>query len=268
MYSFESRVRYSEVGENFELKVTSLVDYLQDCSTFHSEQVGLGPRHVAEVGYAWLLSAWQIEIRELPSFGDEIRVSTWATSFKGLRANRNFTICRADDERGEEPLVLADSSWFMFDANAGRPVRATRSEYEAYLSDDAPLDLPPTPKILRATAEGVATAPVVVTASHIDTNHHVNNAQYVSLGLAAMGEVEGVSAATGPNGGQGIATPALGGAPAGDTSTIRHIDVHYSVAAKLGDTIYPHVHHEPDGSVIATLDDEQGKPYALVRAIR
>ena len=42
MYSFESRIRYSEVDQNQELSVTGIINYLQDCSTFQSEDLNLG----------------------------------------------------------------------------------------------------------------------------------------------------------------------------------------------------------------------------------
>lgn len=42
MYSFNSRVRYSEVNKDGRLKLVSLLDYFQDCSTFHSEDAGDG----------------------------------------------------------------------------------------------------------------------------------------------------------------------------------------------------------------------------------
>lgn len=246
MYSFTSRVRYSEIDETGKLSIPSLVNYLQDCTIFGSEELGLGPVHTAETGLAWLLSAWKIDITELPSFGDEIRVSTWATGFKGLRASRNFTVCRASDDAASHPLVRADSSWFMFDANKGRPVRIPESESAPYVEDahnNSPLDLPPIQHVVRVEGEGLARAPITVTGAHIDTNHHVNNAQYVSLALGALEE--------------------------GEASIPCTLDVHYSRAAKLGDTIYPHVHREPlaDGnsSAIVTLDDESGSPYAIVR---
>lgn len=248
MYSFTSRVRYSEIDESGALSITSLIDYLQDCSTFHSDSLGLGLDHSAETGYAWLLSAWEIEIRALPHFGDEIRVSTWATDFKGLRAGRNFTICAADDGEGTNPLVRADSSWFMFDANAGRPIRAPKEEVRPYLEDcrdDTPLDMPPVPHVLRAEGEGTPAAPVVVTAGHLDTNHHVNNAQYVAMALGALSESKET------------ATTA---------AQIRGLDVHYSRAAKLGDTVFPHIHQGEAAAVLTvTLDGEDGKPYATVR---
>ena len=41
-YSFNSRVRYSETGENGKLTLPGVLNYFQDCCTFHAESVGLG----------------------------------------------------------------------------------------------------------------------------------------------------------------------------------------------------------------------------------
>lgn len=238
MYTFTSKVRYSEIDESGTLSVTALIKYLQDCSTFHSQTLGLGPAHADATGLAWLISAWEIEISALPHFDDEIRVSTWATEFKGLRAHRNFTVRSADDS---ETYVRANSEWFMFDAASGRPIRSPKTESEPYLIDarnDAPLDMPPLQRIIRYEGEGVAAAPVTVTGAYLDTNHHVNNANYVSMALGVLPE--------------DIAT------------SVRFLDVRYHRAATLGDVIYPHVHTIDDGSVV-TLDDDASKPYALVR---
>lgn len=57
MYSFTSHVRYSEVDENWRLTIPALIDYLQDCSTFQSDLLGMGPRHIASTKLAWMLSA-------------------------------------------------------------------------------------------------------------------------------------------------------------------------------------------------------------------
>ena len=240
MYSFTSHVRYSEVDENWRLTIPALIDYLQDCSTFQSDLLGMGPRHIASTKLAWMLSAWKIEIRELPRFNDEIVVSTWATGFKGLRASRNFTVRRAGDATDAGPIVRADSSWFMFDSNKGRPVRTPENESAPYLADaekDAPLDMPAIPHVVRIEDEGEPLVPVQVTAAHLDTNHHVNNAQYVAIALGALGERMPAAPLT--------------------------LDVHYSQAAKLGDVIYPHL-HEQDGALTVTLDNADGKHCAIV----
>ena len=41
-YSFESRVRFSEIGEDGCLTLPGVLDYFQDCCTFESEQTGVG----------------------------------------------------------------------------------------------------------------------------------------------------------------------------------------------------------------------------------
>lgn len=240
MFSFTSKVRYSEVDAHLRLTIPALVDYLQDCSTFHSEAVGRGFDHIARTQRAWLLAGWEIVIDRMPRFGEEISVSTWATGFKGLLASRNFTVCAAGDAGCGQPLVRADSRWFMFDAAAGKPIRIPEEESGPYLPDvehDAPLDLPRFPRHIRAEGPGEAAAPVAVTAAHIDTNHHVNNAQYVSM--------------------------ALGTLPEGTAERVRRLDVQYREAAKLGDTVRPHVHEAPDGRIV-TLDDGAGAAYAVV----
>ena len=42
MYSFKSRVRYSEVGEDKKLSLNGIINYFQDCSTFQSEMLNNG----------------------------------------------------------------------------------------------------------------------------------------------------------------------------------------------------------------------------------
>ena len=46
MYSFDSRVRYSEVDEDRKLSLTGVINYMQDCSTFQSEDLNLSLIHI------------------------------------------------------------------------------------------------------------------------------------------------------------------------------------------------------------------------------
>ena len=62
MYSFNSRVRFSETDTNRKLSITGLMNYLQDCSIFQSEDVGVGFAHVQKTKKSWLLSAWNVEV--------------------------------------------------------------------------------------------------------------------------------------------------------------------------------------------------------------
>ncbi len=110
MYTFDSRVRYSETDEEGNLSVVGIMNYLQDCSTFQSEDLKLGISYLNEEKRAWWLSGWQIEILRQPHLGERIRISTWPYGF--VRESMATGISRSR-MRWENPLVRADSTWFL-----------------------------------------------------------------------------------------------------------------------------------------------------------
>ena len=48
MYQYQTRIRYSELDESGHLKPEALLDYFQDCSTFQSEDLGIGIGYLKE----------------------------------------------------------------------------------------------------------------------------------------------------------------------------------------------------------------------------
>ncbi len=85
MYTFNSRVRYSETDETGRLSVTGIINYMQDCSTFQSEDAQVGVRYLGKNHKAWLLSSWQIKIDRYPRLGERLIVGTWPYSLKNIR---------------------------------------------------------------------------------------------------------------------------------------------------------------------------------------
>lgn len=60
MYTFDSRIRYSEIDRSGRLSIPAVVDYFQDCSAFQSEELGVGVEYLANKKRAWILNSWQI----------------------------------------------------------------------------------------------------------------------------------------------------------------------------------------------------------------
>ncbi|MFR5733300.1 MAG: acyl-[acyl-carrier-protein] thioesterase [Clostridium sp.] len=117
--------RYSEVDEDRKLSLTGVINYMQDCSTFQSEDLNMGIDYLAEKHRAWLLSSWQIVVDRYPKLGERIVVSTWPYDFKGIYGYRNFTI---QDPEGSY-LVRANSNWFFFDTGARCSCACWRRRY-------------------------------------------------------------------------------------------------------------------------------------------
>ena len=89
-YSFESRVRFSEIGEDGCLTLPGVLDYFQDCCTFESEQTGVGMEVLKEQKRAWVLSAWQVITKRYPKLGENIKVTTIPYGFRGFIGMRNL----------------------------------------------------------------------------------------------------------------------------------------------------------------------------------
>lgn len=234
MYSFDSTVRYSECGSDATLTIGSLLNYFQDCATFHSEHIGHGIPYMDEMGCCWVVTSWQVSIRRMPCFLERIRVSTWCPEMGAAHARRDCSVVNADGE----VLVEATSLWVVFDIARGRAIRVPASE-QAFATDDAPIDLPPARRKIKVTGEGTKLASFPVTIHHLDTNQHVNNAQYVQMAEDAVREL-------------GLER-AYGG-----------LQVQYREPATLGDQICPRVIEEPDACVVS-LERADGAPFAVCR---
>ena len=172
-YTFKSRVRFSEVDHTKRITLPGIVNYFQDCSTFQSEELGLGVDHFAKYKRAWILSAWQVEIS----------VSTWATEFNGLYGLRNF--CMEDE--GRQMTACANSVWVYMDIEKGRPAKPGEDETKAY-GEGEPLKMEYAPRKIALAKDAEPMDAFPVRKYHIDTNEHVNNCQYVQMALEVLKE--------------------------------------------------------------------------------
>ena len=118
-YTTEGRIRFSEVDHTRRITLPGIVNYFQDCSTFHSDSIGYGIEVMMEQGYAWILSSWQIIINRYPKFGEEITVSTWAHGWKAFFGYRNFKL---EDTEGNL-LAYANTNWIYMNIRTGHPER-------------------------------------------------------------------------------------------------------------------------------------------------
>lgn len=233
MYQFDSRVRYSEVNSEKELTLPALLDYLQDCCTFQSEQLSIGVDYLAREQVAWVLSSWEIEILRTPEFGEHISVKTWPYHFKGFYGYRNFLI---EDANGEA-LAKANSVWVFMDTCRMRPTRISETITNIYDKElGEPLTGTWSERKIVVPEGGEEKEPVQVARFHIDTNHHMNNEKYIQVAEEYL--------------------------PAG--YQVNRLRAEYKKAAVLGDMLYPTVIKE-DGRITVLLADEQKNPYAIVQ---
>lgn len=176
MYTFESRVRYSECDYREKLNIFALVNYLQDCSTFQSQDCGAGVLPLHEQNLVWVISSWQIDIKRYPSFGEKIKISTFPYNFKGFFGRRNYFI---EDETGEK-IVKADSLWTFLNYDTSLPVKVTEEIANLYGIEEK-LDMDYAKGRIDVPNELEELNPIEVKDEHLDSNMHVNNGQYIGI---------------------------------------------------------------------------------------
>lgn len=229
-YSFDSRVRFSETGEDRKLTLNGIINYFQDCSTFHSESLGVGMDYLEGKHQAWVLLTWHVVVERYPKLCEKIKVSTWPYSFKRFLGGRNYTM---EDEQGNR-IAYANTLWSFLDLNTGHPVNVDEKQEKAYELEEK-LDMEYTSRKIRIPALCDQCEPFTVKIHHLDTNHHVNNGQYVLMAAQYLPE----------------------------DFIIGEMRAEYKKQAVLHDTIIPRVHEEA-GIYTVVLDSLSQGPYAVI----
>ena len=228
MYESKIRIGLSDCDINKTFTLTSLIDAFQDCSTFQSEDLGVGFDVLTQHNVVWVINYWELNIYRLPKLCDYVTVGTYPYAFKGCFGFRNFYM--KDDKN--EYIVKANSMWTLVDTLSSRPSKAPQFISQAYELEEK-LDMTYNPrKVLIPETDDVLTLekdPIHIQLHHLDSNHHVNNGQYVKLAMSALGEEENISS----------------------------LRIDYRKQAHLGDTIYPVVYKIDNKSIVALYDENK-----------
>ena len=229
MYTFESRIRYSEVDSEGELTMAALINYFQDCSTFQSEDLELGISYLKETHLVWVLCSWQIVVDRYPRLGEKITVGTQPYDLKGFLGYRNFAML---DEQGNY-IARANSLWSLLDTGTGKPTAVPEIMIERYTR--APrLEMDYSSRKIAVPEGGEEQEALTVKKHHLDTNHHVNNQQFLDMAMDFL-----------PEG-----------------FRIRQVRAEYKKQAFLHDVLIPVVADDGD-RIIVKLADESGAAYVI-----
>lgn len=229
-YQWKQRIRYSEVDGERKLTIPNLVNYFQDCSTFQSEELGVGCEYMEEHQKAWVLSFWQIVIERRPKLGEEVTVETFATGFDGLYGTRNFVM----KDKDGECVAYANSIWVFMDTERKRPAKPTEKDIEKYELEPA-LHMEYAPRKITLPETWEEKQSFFVQKSEIDTNGHVNNSRYIQMAMEVLDE----------------------------DMAVEQIRVEYKKSALYGDEIFPKIYSEKR-KVTIKLCDAEDKPFAVV----
>lgn len=175
-------VGYSDVDKNDRCKLSRIVDMLQNIATMHSKKLGYGTKSMMDKKMGWLLLIWRIKILKYPVADEYVDVKTWSKSLKGLHATRCFEIY---DESGEL-LIVADSSWVLFDLERQRPLKIPEEMTNAYGEISREVFDTSAKKIQEGLDDTADVYEFKIEKRDIDTNNHTNNSKYIEFMLEVV----------------------------------------------------------------------------------
>ena len=233
MYTFQSRVRYTELNHQKGIMDPScIINYFQDCSTFQSEDMNRGLAYLSAKNRVWLLNSWQLKLTQPICLGEEITIGTWPYDFKGIYGYRNFIMKNSKDE----VLAVANSIWVYMDTITQKPTRIP-ADLNGYTMEPAyPMDY--ADRKIEASGNGVDAPHITVVKSNIDSYNHVNNGQYIRMAEQYLS----------------------------DDFIISSLRVEYRMQAVLGDQIIPKIIQE-DNRYLILLNSTDNKTYSVVEFI-
>lgn len=218
MYSLKYKVTTSTCDSEGKLKLFSALQMMQDCSEMWLESEPQVKDYFARENMAQLLASRQVEIIRVPSFKEELTVTTSVYGMKPMFGFRNTFIYDADGK----PCYRTWSMGAFVDKANGKLKRVDDAVANSLLIEHQ-LEMNYKDRRIILPKEGGTTfSPIQVMRADIDYNRHVNNANYIRMAMELLPE----------------------------DFIIKDLRVEYRVAAKLGDRLTPTLFQIENGFII------------------
>jgi acyl-ACP thioesterase len=228
MYTYETRVGYSRTDRSGKVPVYEIMNLMQDGSTFQSEDLGAGMKTEKR---GWFLLAYEIHLLQPIKLGQRIVVGTAPTDFKGLYGTRQFFI---KDLEGNY-LAKANTMWTLMDLEARCPVRITEEDIKCFEPEKL-FDMGPVQRKVKLSPEKEQKDSFKVLNTYIDSNGHMNNADYMRVAEEVI-----------PEGFQW-----------------NRLQINYRKEVMVGETMISFIHKEEDGYGIS-FENEAGEVLTVIK---
>ena len=219
MYTLNYKVTTSTCDSEGRLKLYSALQMMQDCSEMWIDSEPEVKAYFARENMAQLLASRQVEVLRVPSFKEELTVTTSVYEMKPMFGFRNTFIY----DTGGRPCYRTWSMGAFVDKATGKLKRVDDAVASNLLIEPQLEMNYRDRRIILPKGGGEAFAPIKVMRADIDYNRHVNNANYIRMAMELLPE----------------------------DFEIKELRVEYRVAAKLGDTLTPTMYRIDDSFVIA-----------------
>ena len=238
IYTKEFNVTFSDIDENNELSNKGFLRIMQEIAGLHSSLLGYGLNDTPKTGFAWLLLNWKLRVFSRPKWEESLIVKTWSKFQKDLFSYRDIEIYDSNNKL----VAIACSKWLFFDVNKQSISRITPEIKEKFINVDKSVFEEEFVEKLKEPEDSSFVYEFKIPRRDIDTNHHVNNLNYLDYAYEAL--------------------------PENVFSSLKfsNVEIMYKKEAKLRDKISVfYAHTEKDEYFITIKDKERKNIHAIIK---
>ena len=171
-YSKSFTVQFSETDFTLKLKLYALVNKMQETSSLHAEELGMGYEELEKHNLGWIISKYRINLDTYPKWEDTLTIETWPSAKDKLFAMRSFRIYN----QNKEQIGSIYSAYVLIDSKTGRPQRTSAMPKELPVVIEEGIQ-----ELLRfkIPKDPLSSYTRTVHYTDLDINMHMNNACYV-----------------------------------------------------------------------------------------
>ncbi len=170
----EYRIKTKDVDMFRKLKLSALLELLQEASIAHTEELGFPRQSTLDKGYLWVILQMYFHIFKMPEYDDAVMIESWPGKMQHMLFPRFYRIVN------EKKEVMAEGSmmWTLVDAKDrkvafpekhGVIIPETQTEYDI-----------PLPRLFKKE-ETEHEDDFIVPYSFCDLNGHMNNTRYFDI---------------------------------------------------------------------------------------
>ena len=183
IYKEKFKIGLKDIGIDNGLKNNSILEYLENIASYHSDSLGYGINTIEGMKTAWIVLGWKIKVIKRPKYGQSLNIHTWSREMIKLYAYHDFEIYDENDEL----CVVATSKWILIDIEKGRFVKATQEMLDKYESEPEKLVFEKRElKKIEVPSEYSNVTSYIAQRRDIDVIGHMHNLYYLDLAYEAL----------------------------------------------------------------------------------
>ena len=127
IFTHNFKIEFLHINNDKTLKDKSLLFFLENIATRHSDFCGYGIDYILDNNQGWILLDWNLKIFERPKYGEMLEINTWISEITKLFCYRNFEI-KSNGIKDDSGQLISMECLECIDSNSSQKTMITNDK--------------------------------------------------------------------------------------------------------------------------------------------